>query len=135
MIVILCVDNNNGMMFNHRRQSQDKKLREHLLDMISPHKLWMNSYSGELFADTESTRLYINDFFLDKIRSGDYCFIENVDISSYKEHIEKIVLFKWNRSYPADTFLPIDLGEWALEGSEDFAGYSHDKITKEIYRK
>lgn len=24
MIVMVCVDNQNGMMFNHRRQSQDR---------------------------------------------------------------------------------------------------------------
>ena len=27
MIVIACLDDNGGMMFNHRRQSQDRVLR------------------------------------------------------------------------------------------------------------
>lgn len=135
MIVILCIDDNNGMMFNYRRQSQDKKLREHILNLISPNGLWMNSYSGKQFTDTDSKRLFIDDCFLDKIRTGDYCFIENTDISPYIEDIEKIILFKWNRNYPADTFFTIDLSEWILEEKEEFAGYSHDKITKEIYSK
>lgn len=30
MIVITCLDQKNGMMFNHRRQSQDSVLREHV---------------------------------------------------------------------------------------------------------
>ncbi len=33
MILIVCVDDNKGMMFNHRRQSQDRVLRRHILDM------------------------------------------------------------------------------------------------------
>ena len=42
----------------------------------------------------------------------------------YIHKIEKIILFIWNRTYPADTFLPLDLNEWVLEWTEDFVGYS-----------
>ena len=31
MIVMVCVDDKNGMMFNKRRQSQDRVLRQHML--------------------------------------------------------------------------------------------------------
>ena len=34
MILIVCIDDNKGMMFNHRRQSQDGVLRRHILDMV-----------------------------------------------------------------------------------------------------
>ena len=33
MIIIAAVDDRNGMMFNHRRQSQDKVLREKILSL------------------------------------------------------------------------------------------------------
>lgn len=135
MIAVLCVDNNNGMMFNHRRQSQDQELREHILSLIYPLQLSMNSYSWKQFSDADGTRVCVDDSFLDKAGFGDYCFIEDTDISPYIGHIEKIILFKWNRNYPADTFLPIDLSGWVLEESEDFVGHSHDKITKEIFRR
>lgn len=45
MIIIVCADNNNGMMFNNRRQSQDRTLRDHILQLIGTSKLWMNEYS------------------------------------------------------------------------------------------
>ena len=45
MIVIVAVDDRNGMMFNRRRQSQDRVLREHILDMTVGKKLWMNHYT------------------------------------------------------------------------------------------
>ena len=35
MIMIVCVDDNFGMMFNKRRQSRDKKLCEHILFLSS----------------------------------------------------------------------------------------------------
>ena len=34
MIVIACLDDNGGMMFNHRRQSQDRMLRAHIAALV-----------------------------------------------------------------------------------------------------
>ena len=31
MIVMICVDDHNGMMFNHRRQSRDSAVQERVL--------------------------------------------------------------------------------------------------------
>lgn len=45
MIVMVCVDDKNGMMFNKRRQSQDRVLRQHMLELAGDKKLWMNAYS------------------------------------------------------------------------------------------
>ena len=41
MKIIVCVDNQNGMMFNHRRQSQDRVLRKRILELTGGEKLWM----------------------------------------------------------------------------------------------
>ena len=49
MILIVAVDDRNGMTFNHRRQSQDKRLRERILSMTKNGKLWMNAYSHKQF--------------------------------------------------------------------------------------
>ena len=48
MIAVVCVDDRNGMLFHHRRQSQDRLLREDLLSRC-PGRLWMNAYSAKLF--------------------------------------------------------------------------------------
>lgn len=136
MIIIICLDDNNGMTFNHRRQSQDKQLREYMLKLIFPNQLYMNAYSGKQFVDVDKSKIVINDAFLDNAQAGDYCFVENIDITPYIESIEEIILFRWNRNYPADSFFPLDiLKEWGLVSTEDFSGYSHEKITKEIYRR
>ena len=49
MKIIVCVDNQNGMMFNHRRQSQDRVLRKRILELTGGKKLWMNAYSQKQF--------------------------------------------------------------------------------------
>ena len=45
MILITCVDDKMGMLFNKRRQSMDSILRERVLKMCAGKKLWMNEYS------------------------------------------------------------------------------------------
>ena len=47
MIVIACLDDNGGMMFNHRRQSQDRVLRAHIAALVGGAMLWMNHYSAQ----------------------------------------------------------------------------------------
>lgn len=49
MIVIACLDDNGGMMFNHRRQSQDRMLRAHIAALVGDARLWMNHYSAQQF--------------------------------------------------------------------------------------
>ena len=52
MILIACVDDNLGMLFNNRRQSMDRVLRARLLELCGAHKLWMNAYSRGQFDET-----------------------------------------------------------------------------------
>ena len=75
MNVIVCLDDKNGMLFNKRRQSQDK--------------------------------------------------------------INTLIIYKWNRIYPADLHFDINVNDvsWELIDSEEFNGSSHEKITREIYRR
>lgn len=137
MNIIVCVDDNNGMMFHNRRQSQDRQLREYVLHMVSASscKLWVNSYTIKQFSGDYGNRIIVDDFFLEKSSECDYCFVENTDIIPYTDKINRIILFKWNRIYPADKFFTLDISNWKLEESLEFAGSSHEKITKEIYHR
>ena len=69
------------------------------------------------------------------IVDGDYCFVEDTALKSYERWIEKIIVFRWNRAYPADQSFDLDLcgGNWKLSESDEFAGYSHERITMEVY--
>lgn len=133
MNVIVCVDKNNGMLFNNRRQSQDRELVKKVIKICSGGRLLMNEYSGKIFS--EYSDVVITNDFLFQAKSGDYCFIEDVEIPT--ENIENIFLFNWNRDYPADKYFTFDLiaNGFKKVKKEEFSGYSHKKITLTLYRR
>lgn len=133
MICIVCVDTSNGMMFNHRRQSRDSAVIADIIAMAGESGISMNSYSAKLFADS-GCNINISENFFDEAGS-DYCFVEDRELAPYKDKIEKIVVYKWNRDYPSDFDLDIDLSEWTVLEKIGFAGSSHEEITKEVYVK
>ena len=137
MVIIACVDDNMGMMFNHRRQSQDRVLRERVLKITNSSVLWMNHYSSKQFSESIVPQAKVDDSFISKAGNGEYCFVEDCDVTSYLRSVEKVVLYRWNRRYPSDQAFTINLssGEWKLIHMEDFAGSSHETITEEIYTR
>ena len=137
MIIILCLDDANGMMFNQRRQSKDSMVRKKLLELCGDKKLWVNNFSAQQFDEDQLERIKVQDDFLDVAEAGDYCFVENNALLPYEKKIEKLILFKWNRLYPADMKLDITLAEsgWRCITSEEFQGTSHKKISMEVYEK
>jgi len=137
MILIVCVDDDNGMMFNRRRQSQDRVLRERVLGMTAGSRLWMNHYTEKQFATENAPQINVDDGFLNEAAPGDYCFVEGDDVADYEKWMEKIILYKWNRRYPGDTHfsIPLQAHGWRLTRSTDFVGSSHEKITEEVYER
>ena len=122
------------MLFNHRRLSRDRRVCEKILDYSNEKELWMNAYSRKLCTDlTDINSIQVDEKFLDKSQS--ICFVENQDITPYLPKIDTLVLFQWNRDYPADFFFTVDLSQWNLISTEDFEGTSHEKITMEVYKK
>jgi hypothetical protein len=135
MILITCVDDSGGLMFNHRRQSQDRVLRSEILVLTRGSTLWMDAYSASLFKGTEG-KIQIAEDFLEKAGPGEFALLEDRQAASYKERIEKIILYHWNRAYPGDFYFDIDVTKgWHCISSRDFTGSSHDKITEEVYVK
>ena len=133
MHAIVCIDNQMGMLFNHRRQSQDRSLRDYLQNLAKSHRLLMNEYSGKQFEDTKS--ICISENFLLEAGKDDFCFIEDKALLPVADRIDSLILCKWNRDYPGDFFLDLDLSSWHLTYVEEFSGSSHDQITVEVYEK
>ena len=77
MNVIVCIDDNNGMLFGGRRQSRDVALCERVLEVSRGSILRMNKYSYELFENLSAANIKVNDSFLKRAKNGDFCFIEN----------------------------------------------------------
>lgn len=128
MKLIVCLDDNNGMMFNKRRQSRDRVLIENALELCKGEKLYINEYSAKLFPEN-TVEMFEN---IEQIGNS-FCFAEDFNVN--EEYVDEIIVYKWNRLYPADTYFNIDLKNWSLIESVNFEGSSHEKITREIYRR
>lgn len=134
MRLIVCLDDRNGMMFNGRRQSQDKNLRKEMLLLTKCTQLWMNSYSASQF-ESIPDYVTVREDFLKSAPENVCCFVENEDITRYLNKISSVVIYRWNRCYPSDQILPVDavLTGRKLIGCREFVGNSHEKITEEVY--
>lgn len=137
MILIVCLDDKNGMMFNKRRQSRDAAVTADIVTEVGDGILWMNEYSSKLFINVEmnNCEIRIDEDFLDSASQGEYCFLEGKGASDVNDRIEKLIIYKWNRLYPSDVSFDIPLDGWKQEKICEFAGNSHEKITKEVYVK
>lgn len=132
MIVIVCLDENQGMMFHGRRQSRDKAVSERIEQICKGKKLWMNSYSYQLYGTLEGA--VEDEEFIHKAGSGEFCLVENQHLSMVQKKLEELIIFWWNRSYPRDFRLDLDLSEWRKRAVREFPGNSHEKITEVCYR-
>lgn len=134
MILVVCTDDHFGMLFNGRRQSKDRNVRADILNVSSGSRLWMNSYSAAQF-DESADHICVDENYLEHADPSDYCFVENVDIADYADRVTGVILYRWNRNYPRDTYFPAALfeGRWLLKSREDICGYSHEMVTREVY--
>ncbi len=143
MILILCVDDDMGLSFGGKRQSRDRVVTEDILKTASQSVLWTDEYSGkllladpELFTDetVSQENIKVDDACLSAAGAGEYCFVEITDVGTKAGQAEAILLYHWNRAYPSTVKFAMPEG-YVLAESEEFAGNSHDKITKEVYRR
>lgn len=132
MKIVVCIDDNNGLLFNNRRQSSDMEVINDIL-RTTKGNLLINSFSKNLFRDCPC--VIADDLFLHNVKEDAYCFVENISIKNYKDKINELIIYHWNRLYPADMFFDMDLSQFTLVSRTEFAGKSHKKITKEVYAK
>lgn len=132
MILSVCVDDKGGMLFNRRRQSRDRRQQEDLVRWCTGRKLWVNSYSAPLF---EGAQICVAEDFLEQAGAGEICFAENQPVAAFAEKIEAVVLYRWNRTYPADLWFDLDMTDFTLAETTEFSGLSHETITREIYER
>lgn len=135
MKLIICVDDNMGVLFNHRRQSQDRVLRTHLLELTADSVLWMRPYTARQFGEPLAPQISVSENCLNLAGENEWCFAELGEVQEYADRIQELWLYRWNRTYPADHQLDLSLADWTLLRSTEFEGYSHPTITEEVYTK
>ena len=131
MIAAVCLDDRGGMRFNHRRQSRDRLLYDDLIRLCGT--IWVREASVPLFS-AHADRIRIAEDPLSAAGPGECCFVEDDPLTDIP--LEGMIVYRWNRLYPADLFLtpaPADRG-MILISSTEFPGSSHERITREIWR-
>lgn len=132
MNIIVCLDDNLGMLFNKRRQSKDRRVLEDIAEFTN--KVWISPFSENLFSES-LCETKVDDNFLEKASSNSYCFVEANKVSPYINKVEQVIVYKWNRKYPTDFKFDISLESWKMIEQKKFVGLSHEKITREVYVK
>ena len=136
MKIIVCLDDNGGMMFNHRRQSRDRVVITDIISNLNGARLYIDEYSASLFEGIQADIAITTDMAVDAGKA-DFCFVENRSVSSLSPVFDEVIIYRWNRVYPADMRFDIDLKKEGFElfSTVEIEGYSHEKITKETFRK
>ena len=135
MIAIVCLDDRGGMLFNKRRQSRDREVIRRVLELAEDSVLWIDPFSANLFEEGIPENVRVDERGLDKAGEKELCFVENQELSEVKDRLEALIIFCWNRKYPADRYFKMPRDGWHRVSRRDFSGYSHEKITEVVYRK
>ena len=136
MHIIVCLDDQNGMAFNYRRQSRDRVVTEDICILADGRPLWMNKKSAALFSEASCAEtLRVDEDFLAAAPDDALCFVEDAPLAPLLARIDRLTIYRWNRRYPADLHFDLLLDGWRLTGGGEFQGYSHDKITREDYAR
>ena len=130
MRAALCLDDRNGLSFNHRRLSRDRAQQEDLLTLAGAAPLWVRPCSAALFSWAGDHVQIAEEL---PAAPGVLTFWE--DRLPPAEQAEELILYRWNRAYPADVHFDWDLSPFTLADRREFPGTSHETITREIYRR
>ena len=128
MTVYVCLDDRDGMLFNNRRQSRDRAVLEDIRASV-PDVLTVDPFSETLIREAGIPYVLAED----AIGEDAHFFLENRSASALVPMADTVVIYRWNRHYPADVRFDADLSSFTLQRTEDFPGSSHETITKEVY--
>jgi len=130
MVLIICVDDRMGMAFHKRRQSRDQAVCEDIVKLTDGEVIGMDERSLKLFEG-----IHANIKACKECDDCAYYFLEFDAPSVFADKAERIILYRWNRHYPADLRFDIPLDRYELTETSEFIGKSHERITKEVYEK
>lgn len=141
MILVLITDTAGGISFHGKRQSRDRELTREILRLSRGRVLIVDTYSAGLFGEHAPERMRVADHPAEGAGEGDFVFLERMpEAGALRESMglaEKIYLFRWDKRYPADAWLPPGFPGpgWKKAGEKRFAGFSHEKITEEVWMR
>lgn len=134
MKLVVCLDENKGIRFFGKRQSQDELQRKNLFELIGNAKLFLTKYSYDLYRDFEFNFEIIDENT--EIVEDSVFLYEGEFLERFLPYVDEIIVYFWNRDYPFDeTFEEFLNDDWKAREIFEFKGKSHEKITRKIFVK
>lgn len=130
MTYICCVDDYASLSFNKRRNSSDRFVIEDIINTVGEASLRVDTYTAKLFRNKQVPSLIVDDDCLENAKDGEFIFVERQNPSAYLKAGDQLILYHWNRHYPSDNRLNLTGWDTLEITTGEFAGYSHEKITK-----
>ena len=139
MTLIVMVDDGFGLAFGAKRQSRDRELVRDAVGLASGRKILAREYSRLIFdeAGIKSDAVVFCDEPTKAAKKDDLVFLELMVKKSELDLAEQIVIYAWNRRYPATAKLDMGYIEanFKLKDEYEFVGNSHEKITRRTYKR
>ena len=118
----------------NRRQSRDRAVAEDIA-ALSRDRLIIKPYSERMFTAV-GAEFRTSDHPLDDSDASSVIFLERrFRPEKYLSAADRLIIYCWNRDYPRDPVPKLDLAGYGfrLAGESEFAGRSHERITKRIF--
>jgi len=131
--LIICLDDRCGMAWGGRRQSRDRLVTEDIVRHVGSAPLYVTPYSVPLF-DGYSLDLRVSENPLSDAPEHAFCFLEHTAPKDC-DRIGELIVYRWNRHYPSDVTFDPAAFDFSTVSSTEFAGFSHEKITKEVLKR
>ena len=125
MRVFVCVDQKDGLLFNNRRTSRERVVIEDIEKMSDGQDIAMSEYSAKLFEG------YDHVVVTENFKDYENVFSEQADLKELAWN--ELIVYRWDKVYPSDVKLDVDLSSLKLKDVSTLQGYSHDTILKEVY--
>ena len=133
MVLITCVDQKNGLGFNGRRQTSDSAVYADICKYAVDHFCGLEMAPVTLKAIMQYLSLNGDEEHPIVTEAKEARFAELDDCKGLDDIYDTLILYRWDKTYPADMFLEIGLQNYQLVESQELHGTSHEKIVKETY--
>ncbi len=135
MILIFTLDDQNGTNLAGKRQSSDRIVADRILALAGDRlRIKSNTMSFWKNNDTKPKHTAVVQT-IGQLAENSMFFAETPVPAELMQAAEQIYVFRWNRRYPSLAKDRVSLEGYQCTILEEFPGYSHEKITLEVYNK
>lgn len=139
MTLVITVDEAMGLAFGGKRQSRDRELTRDIWRMADGRRIVAAEYSRLLFEEAQidvSGMLFAPDPAL-AAEATDVVLLELGAAEAELLAADELVIYCWNRRYPATVKLDPELIErhFVKADEREFVGNSHEKLTRVTYKR